>query len=178
MGHLEMAKLLLERGADIERVGHYGTALGFAVHSRKPDIVQLLLANGADAPVTVPLFVLLEGGPPHPHSANLLYIAMDLRHPSTPRRVRTKGYDTVPKWQGLPLPAQRRRLMAMLMTYGASSETTLATISRYLVSLAAEARHTEEEYLAVVRTMLKEAEAVSGISIAGKSRIVDQWIFH
>jgi hypothetical protein len=68
--------------------------------------------------------------------------------------------------------------MAMLMTYGASSETTLATISRYLVSLAAEAQHTEEEYLAVVRTMLKEAEAVSDISIAGKSRIVDQWIFH
>ncbi|KAJ6467578.1 ankyrin repeat-containing domain protein, partial [Mycena vitilis] len=52
-GHLEMVKLLLGYGANTECVGHYGTALGFALHSQSVnlDVVKMLLANGADASV-------------------------------------------------------------------------------------------------------------------------------
>ncbi|KAJ6511639.1 ankyrin repeat-containing domain protein, partial [Mycena vulgaris] len=85
LGHMEMISLLLDRGANIESRGHFGGALGFAVHRGRLDVVKLLLAKGADASVTVPLYVLLDGGPPPPHKANLLYIAMDLRAPSSPR---------------------------------------------------------------------------------------------
>lgn len=62
MGYLQMVVFLLSRGAHLESGGHYGTALGFAVHSRKLDVVKLLLRKGANAAVTVPLFVLLDGG--------------------------------------------------------------------------------------------------------------------
>ncbi|KAJ7752901.1 hypothetical protein B0H16DRAFT_1887070 [Mycena metata] len=87
MGHVEMIKLLLEHGANLEAHGHYGTALGFAVHY-------------ADATVTVPLFVLLDGGPPRPHKANLLYIALGLRHPSHPLRAGRMRAETPAEWQG------------------------------------------------------------------------------
>ncbi|KAJ7825004.1 ankyrin repeat protein, partial [Mycena leptocephala] len=56
IAHLEMAKLLLERSASLECRGHYGPALGFAVHGRNLEMVKLLLNKGADAEVTVPLF--------------------------------------------------------------------------------------------------------------------------
>lgn len=68
MGHLEMVNLLLNRGADIERVGHYVTALGFAVHGRQLDVVQLLLRSEC-----------YSMGAHRLHSADLLYIAMGLR---------------------------------------------------------------------------------------------------
>ncbi|KAJ7031880.1 ankyrin repeat protein, partial [Mycena alexandri] len=48
MGHVEIIKLLLERGANLEAHGHYGTPLGFAVHHRKLDAVRYLLDRGAD----------------------------------------------------------------------------------------------------------------------------------
>ncbi|KAJ7747453.1 ankyrin repeat-containing domain protein [Mycena maculata] len=83
LGHLEMMELLISRGAKLESIGHYGTALGFAVHSFKIDAVKFLLRKGANAAVTVPLFIY-KGGHPQPHTANLLYIAMGLRHPVYP----------------------------------------------------------------------------------------------
>ncbi|KAJ7752919.1 ankyrin repeat-containing domain protein [Mycena metata] len=49
LGHVEMIKLLLEHGANLEDGGHYGTALGFAVHYRNLDAVRYLLDRGADA---------------------------------------------------------------------------------------------------------------------------------
>ncbi|KAJ7486572.1 ankyrin repeat protein, partial [Mycena latifolia] len=55
-GHMEMIQLLLDHGANLERTGHYGTALGFAVHYHKLDVVKFLLERGADASVTAPLY--------------------------------------------------------------------------------------------------------------------------
>ncbi|KAJ7679149.1 ankyrin repeat-containing domain protein [Mycena polygramma] len=75
-GNLSLVTLLLDRGADIERRGHYGTPLAFAVRRSRVDVVQLLLSRDADATVIVPLFPMLEGNPPYPRHANLLYIAM------------------------------------------------------------------------------------------------------
>ncbi|KAJ7923464.1 ankyrin repeat protein, partial [Mycena leptocephala] len=50
-GALEMVRLLLARGANPERQGHHGTALGFAVHHRHVDVVRLLLDKAADVTV-------------------------------------------------------------------------------------------------------------------------------
>ncbi|KAF8217152.1 ankyrin repeat-containing domain protein [Mycena galopus ATCC 62051] len=55
IGHLDTIKLLLDRGADFERRGEYGTALGFAVHGYRMDIVRFLLDQGADATVAMTL---------------------------------------------------------------------------------------------------------------------------
>ncbi|KAJ6511650.1 ankyrin repeat-containing domain protein [Mycena vulgaris] len=166
-GNMEMIVLLLERAANVESPGHFGSALGFAVHNRKLDVVKVLLAKGADASVTVPLFVLLDGGPPPPHEASLLYIAMELRHPFSPRgKSKAPTGFQQPKWEGLPLRAHQKELMALLMASGARKETALMTISRHLVALAEEAQCTEDEYLAVVERMLKEAEdAIPDVSL-------------
>ncbi|KAJ7232816.1 ankyrin repeat-containing domain protein [Mycena rebaudengoi] len=138
-GDLEIVDLLLVRGAQIERRGHYGGALGFAVHYKQFDIVKRLLAKGADATVVVPLYVLLEGGPPPPLSAELLYLAMGLRAPTSKRE-------------------RERQLMALLLAHGTSKDATLARISKYLKALADEVERTEEEFLQVVQEMIKEAE--------------------
>ncbi|KAF7370099.1 O-methyltransferase family 3 protein [Mycena sanguinolenta] len=105
IGHLEIVKLLVERGANIERSGHYGTALGFAVHGRKLDVVRFLLEHGANAKAYKPLYVLLVGGPPPPLSASLLYSAMGLRAPGSDSQLRQLLSRDVelPKWVGLPL---------------------------------------------------------------------------
>ncbi|KAJ6582251.1 ankyrin repeat-containing domain protein [Mycena capillaripes] len=162
MAHMEMIKLLLERGANIECCGHYGSALGFAVHRGSLAIVKLLLEKGADATVTVPLFVLLDGGPPLPHKANLLYIAMGLRHPTSERDrqriARRMGNAPAGQWAPLPLTEARKKMMATLLAHGASKETAMRTISKHLDALAKEAQYTAPEYLEVVAGMFKEAE--------------------
>jgi ankyrin repeat protein len=159
IAHMEMIHLLLERGADPERRGHYGSALGFAVHHRNLDVVKLLLNKGADATVTVPLFILFVGGPPRPHKANLLYLAMGLRAPVSDNPRRRMWGDKIPtRWEGLPLWQGNKELMALLMAHGASKDAAMDTISNHLTALAKEAHHTEEEYLEVVGKMLKEAE--------------------
>ncbi|KAJ7860763.1 hypothetical protein B0H13DRAFT_1542147, partial [Mycena leptocephala] len=50
-GHLDLIKLLLECGASLECQGHFGSALGFAVHRRQLDAVKILLNKGANATV-------------------------------------------------------------------------------------------------------------------------------
>ncbi|KAJ7752917.1 ankyrin repeat-containing domain protein [Mycena metata] len=159
IGHLDMMKLLIERGANIEDRGHFGTALGFAVHYRQREAIKFLLDRGADASVSVPLFILLVGGPPLPHEASLLYMAMDLRHPSSPRYPRRLREGTRPtKWEGLPLGKNRKELMALLFAHGASKENTMQTISKHVGALAKEVECTEEEYLEIIAGMFKEAE--------------------
>ncbi|KAJ6593292.1 ankyrin repeat-containing domain protein [Mycena capillaripes] len=160
-GHLEMVQLLLDRGPNLENRGHFGSALGFAVHSRKLDVVKLLLDKGANAAVTVPLFVLLGSGRLRkPHRATLLYIAMQLRQPSDKYEVarRKKTGEELAKWEGLPLSEPQKQLMALLLAYGAGKDATIKKISRHLTALAKEAKHTEEEYMSVIIAMLKEAE--------------------
>ncbi|KAJ7929761.1 ankyrin repeat-containing domain protein [Mycena leptocephala] len=162
--HLDMITFLLERGANLECRGHYGSALGFAVHGRSLEVAKLLLDKGADATVTVPLFALLEGGPPLPHQANLLYIAMGLRHPISNRAVSNRALrrrqmdHTPPKWEGLPLSEERKNLTALLLAHGANKDTTMQTISEQLAALAKEAQHTEGDYLEIIAKMLKDAE--------------------
>ncbi|KAJ7896079.1 ankyrin repeat-containing domain protein [Mycena olivaceomarginata] len=81
-GYLELVSLLLERGANMELRGHHGTALGFAFLARQMDVIKLLLQKGAKAEVSVPLNGgWMCGGPPKPYEANLLYVALGLRHP-------------------------------------------------------------------------------------------------
>ncbi|KAJ6514285.1 ankyrin repeat-containing domain protein [Mycena vitilis] len=156
IGNLDMVRLLLERGASIEHRGHYGSALGFAVHRQKLDVVKFLLVKGADATLTVPLFILLDGGPPQPHHANLLYNAMQLRHPVSDRFRRPRA--PVGRWEGLPLSRGTKELMALLLAHGASKETAMQTITSHLAPLAKAAQHSEEEFLEVVSGMFKDAE--------------------
>ncbi|KAF7356126.1 O-methyltransferase family 3 protein [Mycena venus] len=172
-GELDMVRLLLARGADPERQGHHGTALGFAVHHRQVAVVRLLLdEGGANLMCTVPLFILFRGGPPLPHHADLLYLAMGLRHPGAKCELREhlermgmeqdkllpEGLDYT--WKGQPLADNKRELMAMLMAYGASKDATLAVVSKHLSALAKEAEREPDEYLAIIKGMLKEAEDV------------------
>ncbi|KAJ7181175.1 ankyrin repeat-containing domain protein [Mycena filopes] len=161
-GHVEMIELLLSRGASLEGWGHYGTALGFAVHYRRLEAVKYLLERGADATVTVPLFALLDGGPPLPHNANLLYIALELRHPTGPRRLVRMKVEKPAKWGELPLGEAQKELMARLLASGASKETVMATISAHLGSLAKAALRTEEEYLEIITWMFNQAEYAMG----------------
>ncbi|KAK7024832.1 ANK-REP-region domain-containing protein [Favolaschia claudopus] len=163
MGDRDMAELLLERGANLEYHGHYGTALGFAVRMRDSEMVEFLLKKGANPNVTASLFILMNGGPPRPHSAPLLYIAMGLRHPKSdrPRRGVWKPHAQIvetEKWQGVPLGEGRKKLMSVLMKYGARKKKTMDTISRYLTGLAAAALYSEEEFLRVIEAMFEEAE--------------------
>ncbi|KAJ7321881.1 hypothetical protein DFH08DRAFT_818257 [Mycena albidolilacea] len=161
LSHMEMIQLLLDRGANLECHGYYGRALGFAVHRRNLGVVKLLLDKGADATVTdVPLFILLDDWPPSPHSANLLYIAMGLRHPLSDgdRQRWLRQRSPAKRWEGLPLSQGKKELMALLMAHGASKDGAMDTISKHLTVLAKEAQHTEEEYLEVIAGMLKEAE--------------------
>ncbi|KAJ7697571.1 ankyrin repeat-containing domain protein [Mycena metata] len=155
-GHVEMIELLLKHGTDIEAQGHYGTALGFAVHRRKLDAVRCLLGWGAEATVTAPLMIYLDNeGPPLPHTADLLYVALGLRHPSSPSWHASHPSDisnppragTPAEWEGLPLGTEQKELMALLLFYGASKETTMETIHTHLMPLAKEALHSEEEFL-------------------------------
>ncbi|KAJ6511654.1 ankyrin repeat-containing domain protein [Mycena vulgaris] len=170
-GDMEIVALLLECGADPEHEGYRGTALGFAVRRGRLDVVKLLFAKGADASVTVPLFVLRDGGPGEPlepHEAGLLYLAMELRHSSSPRRRLRRPQ---PKWEGLPLRADQKELMALLMAYGARKDAALMTISRHLAALAKDALCTDEEYLAVVEGMLKEAEAGYHVELGRRNNL-------
>ncbi|KAF7336947.1 hypothetical protein MVEN_02131100 [Mycena venus] len=158
-GHLALATLLLDRGANLEYHGHYGTPLGFAVRNGRADIVDLLLARGADASVTVSLYPLLDGSPPYPRDANLLYVAMDLRHPSYMlRHQRVNPGKPVPKWDGLPLSQGKKYMLTTLMAQGASKDATMATISNHLRAMAEAAGRPEKEFLDIVKRMLKEAE--------------------
>ncbi|KAJ7148566.1 ankyrin repeat-containing domain protein [Mycena crocata] len=171
-GNLDVVKLLLQRGADSEYEGHYGGPFGFAVHHGQVDVVEFLLENGADPNATVPLFVFEpeeDKGelPPAPHTANLLYVAMDLPHLPSQNELRRRKASQLklrrktnasPGWKGLPLSANKKRLMALLMAYGARKDTTMAIISTHLASLAEEAQCAEHEYLATISKMLKDAE--------------------
>jgi hypothetical protein len=118
------------------------------VHGRQVDVVRFLLQWGADATVIVPLFVNADGKLP-PQEANLLYIALSLRHPLSDRgwrRYVTAG-NPPPSWEGFPRDATKKKLMALLLAHGSSESTTMDTILEHLTALAKEARCTEEKFL-------------------------------
>jgi hypothetical protein len=146
-GHVQMTALLLSRGADTECRGRYGTALGFALQSRRPslDVLRLLQSHGAQAEVHVPLNPTRYCAPPY--TANLLYIAIALRHP--------KGrHCDCPE----PLPTERRKdCMALLLAHGAKVGATMEIVLMYLEPLAAAAETTTAEVLRMVESLLSEA---------------------
>ncbi|KAK7012780.1 ankyrin repeats-domain-containing protein [Favolaschia claudopus] len=166
LGDMEMIQLLLEHGADLEGSGHYGTPLGFAVHARNIEVVKFLLEKGANANITVPLFVPPDGRPPLPHQPSLLYIALDLRHPiysDRPRRrarvrPRPRVEETPVRWEGLPLGNEKKEMISLLMAHGATKDGAMVTITQYLTPLAEATLYSEEEYLQVIAEMFKEAE--------------------
>ncbi|KAF6835360.1 ankryin repeat protein [Colletotrichum musicola] len=50
---VEIVKLLLEKGAEPNADGRYGSALGVALHKNRADLANLLLDHGADANLTM-----------------------------------------------------------------------------------------------------------------------------
>ncbi|KAJ6582322.1 ankyrin repeat-containing domain protein [Mycena capillaripes] len=163
-GHLEMVKFLVKRGAIVDVWSpDYGTALGYAVRGRKLDVVNFLLEKGAAATADTPIFdfvIFQVMGYRQTHLVNPLFIAMNLRYPRRLGR-RTQKVEglTSPKWEGLPLSDETRKLMALLLAHGASKDSTMEIISRHLAVLVREAQYNnEEEYLEVIVGMFKEAE--------------------
>jgi hypothetical protein len=165
IGHLGMIELLLQWGADVESWGSRGTPLGAAVKGRRFEVVKYLIDRGADATVTVPLF---EGTLPPPGRANLLYVAMDLRHPTGSGLMqiimKRKQKPLSAEWEGLPMSEAKKELMATLMVHGASKDAAMATISENLTALAKEVGCTEEEYLDIIARMFKEAQDAADLS--------------
>jgi hypothetical protein len=72
-------------------------------------------------------------------------------------RYRNPSWEVRP-WGPCPLPENKKRLMAMLMVYGATKELTMVTVSTVLRGLARAVGMKEKNYLAKVKEMLKEAE--------------------
>ncbi|KAJ7247740.1 ankyrin repeat-containing domain protein [Mycena rebaudengoi] len=151
-----MAALLLDRGAQ------NATALGFAVRARQLELVRHLLAKGADATVVVPLYTLLYGPPAAPLSAELLYVAMQLRCPKLEIErqmfARRRKQVPLPAWTGVPLEDAQRGIMALLIAHWASKDATIARILKHLTALANAAERTEEDFLEACHAMIKEAE--------------------
>jgi hypothetical protein len=127
--------------------------------------MKYLIDRGADATVTVPLF---EGTLPPPGRANLLYVAMDLRHPTGSGLMqiimKRKQKPLSAEWEGLPMSEAKKELMATLMVHGASKDAAMATISENLTALAKEVGCTEEEYLDIIARMFKEAQDAADLS--------------
>jgi hypothetical protein len=115
------------------------------------DVIKLLLQKGAKAEVSVPLNGgWMCGGPPKPYKANLLYVALGLRHP--------RG-----RYSPEPPPEEgRKERIALLLAYKASKNETMKIIFEYLKPLAEAAETTEKELLGLVQTRFKEAEAIIG----------------
>ncbi|KAJ6582313.1 ankyrin repeat-containing domain protein [Mycena capillaripes] len=163
-GHLEMVKLLVKHGAIVDVWNaEYGTALGYAVRGQKFDVVNFLLEKGAAATADTPIFdfIIVHGMVSWERVvANPLFIAMNLRYSSSFdfSTQKLEGL-TPPKWEGLPLSDETRKLMALLLAHGASKDSTMEIISRHLDVLVWEAKcNSEEEYLEVIVAMFKEAE--------------------
>ncbi|KAJ7625795.1 ankyrin repeat-containing domain protein, partial [Roridomyces roridus] len=139
VGRFETVRVLLERGADTECVGEYGTALGYALRARRLEVMGMLLEHGAKAEAAVPLnsgWIRDDSyGHTPPYRANLLYLAMGLTHP--------QGEDSSEP----PSTEGRAEFMAMLLAYGASKEAAMKTVLEYLTPLADAADKTEEQFL-------------------------------
>ncbi|KAJ7646584.1 ankyrin repeat-containing domain protein [Roridomyces roridus] len=150
--HIETVELLISRGASLSVEADKGPALGIALQvGGSIDLMRCLLRAGAKAEVIVP-YQRLSRGHFVPNHASLLYIAMNLPRPDI------YAPKDVPPWRGLPLDERRKQTMALLLAYGASRDTVLATVSRYLDALAKAAGHTEPDFLEMVEGMLAEAE--------------------
>ncbi|KAF7331433.1 Ankyrin repeat domain-containing protein 50 [Mycena kentingensis (nom. inval.)] len=135
-GNSEMVRALLAHGADTEGCGHYGNALGHAVHKRDVELIRILLEEAhANADATTPLNPdWMCGGPPAPHYATLLYMVLALKHP--------KG-----KLAPEPVPVEgREEIMGLLMKHGATKAKAMETVNQHLKELA-EAEGVSEEVL-------------------------------
>ncbi|KAJ7242192.1 ankyrin repeat-containing domain protein [Mycena rebaudengoi] len=164
-----MAALLLDRGAQVDACCGADGASSNLLHlacSRGDlemlELVRHLLAKGADATVVVPLYTLLYGPPAAPLSAELLYVAMQLRCPKLEieRQMfsRRRKQVPLPAWTGVPLEDAQRGIMALLIAHWASKDATIARILKHLTALANAAERTEEDFLEACHAMIKEAE--------------------
>ncbi|KAK7012794.1 hypothetical protein R3P38DRAFT_1553994 [Favolaschia claudopus] len=156
-----MMDLLLQRGANPEQLGHFGPPLGFAVRSLNVEGVKRLLNLGAKADISVPLLLNPVGRLPPPHTAPLLYVAMQLPHPTEGHHRHypsTRRMDNSPP-RGFPLSWQQEEIMALLLVHGASKTDTMEVVTEHLTELAGAVSIREEKrYLEIVEEMFKEAE--------------------
>jgi hypothetical protein len=62
-GYVEVAKLLIERGADVnvEDTFYHATALTWAIQNNHPDVLKLLLDHGAKSPAMAVMMGVQEG---------------------------------------------------------------------------------------------------------------------
>ncbi|KAF9060112.1 ankyrin repeat-containing domain protein [Rhodocollybia butyracea] len=138
-GKVEIGRLLLDYGADLERQAHYGIPLTWAALGYsgmiwgkpspcKLDMVLFLLKRGTNAEAPTP-------------NGNLLS-------------------DIIPTQPHIPLSEFNKKFIAALLAYGASRDTAMERILLSLTTLAQEAEQTEDEYLAAVTEVLDKAEKV------------------
>ncbi|KAJ6530636.1 hypothetical protein B0H19DRAFT_1273636 [Mycena capillaripes] len=119
-GKLEMIENLLGCGANLECRGYYGSALGFAVHSRKLDVIKLLATGAAMAPLIYDYGV-------HPfNQVPQLYLTFPASANSAPKNL--KGFNSV------FVGADRRVAVSMTLSAFEFSTCNLATQQREVVT--------------------------------------------
>ncbi|CAK5277820.1 unnamed protein product, partial [Mycena citricolor] len=168
VGDLEKAQIFVACGANIEQQGIYGDALCHAVKGRHPAVVAFLLGAGANPNARANLVTgWLPATPPGPTTGPVLLLALDLAIPGNLWDCQSefdypwRGVSFTP-WRGMPLDPAQRDVIALLLAFGAETDSTWTVIRNHLHVLAESAGQRDEDmYVKEIEDMLHEAQKVS-----------------